>query len=102
MDKRIRSKSSWGDGMNSDFFGLPTRSIRNQHLQLDCLLKGGLRIVRLMLAGSDANLFAEIPDVHWPTPTGEYYLRGGHRLWLGPEFPGRAHSAGRGGKNHEG
>src|SRR3989304_5003862 len=85
MDKRIRSKSSWGDYMNSDFFGLPARSIRNQHLQLDCLLKGGLRIVRLRLAGSDENLLAEIPDVYWPTPTGEYYLRGGHRLWLAPE-----------------
>jgi hypothetical protein len=33
------------------------------------------------------NLFAETPQVHWPTPHGEYYLRGGHRLWTAPEDP---------------
>ncbi len=82
--------------MNSDFFGLPTHSICNQHLQLDCLLEGGLRIVRLKLAGSDENLLAEIPDVHWPTPTGEYYLRGGHRLWLAPESTARSYTADEG------
>jgi hypothetical protein len=25
------------------------------------------------------------PGVHWPTPHGEYYLHGGHRLWAAPE-----------------
>jgi hypothetical protein len=33
----------------------------------------------------EGNLLAETPDVHWPTPHGEYYLRGGHRLWIAPE-----------------
>jgi hypothetical protein len=80
----------------SDFYGLPTRSIRNQHLQLDYLLEGGLRIVRLKLAGTDENLLAEIPDVHWPTPTGEYYLRGGHRLWLAPESTAFSYTANEG------
>ena len=82
--------------MNSEFFGWPTRSICSQHLQVDCLLQGGLRIVRLMLAGSDENLFAEMPDIRWPTPTGEYYLRGGHRLWLAPESMAHSYTADEG------
>jgi len=35
----------------------------------------------------EGNLFAETPDVHWETPHGEFYLRGGHRLWTAPENP---------------
>jgi hypothetical protein len=68
-----------------DFYGLPTRIISNQHLRLEFLAEAGPRIVRLSLAGSDENLLVEVPDIHWPTPYGEYYLRGGHRLWYAPE-----------------
>jgi hypothetical protein len=39
----------------------------------------------LFLGGSTDNLFAETPDIHWPTPWGEYYLRGGHRVAVAPE-----------------
>ena len=35
--------------------------------------------------GVEGNLLAETPDAHWPTPHGEFYLRGGHRLWIAPE-----------------
>lgn len=46
--------------------------------------------MRLILAGSNENLLAETPDVFWPTPDGDYYLRGGHRLWHAPEAPVRS------------
>src|SRR5512137_2380168 len=71
--------------MTIDFHGLPTRSLVNDHLQLDYLAEAGTRLVRLFLAGSTDNLLAEVPDVHWPTPFGEYFLRGGHRVSLAPE-----------------
>lgn len=71
--------------MTTDFHGLPTRSLANDHVQLDYLAEAGPRLVRLFLADSTDNLLAEAPDVHWPTPFGEYYLRGGHRVALAPE-----------------
>lgn len=71
--------------MSDDFYGLPTRSIENDHLRLDYLATAGPRLVRLILAGSTDNLFAETPDAHWPTPWGEYFLRGGHRVVVAPE-----------------
>ena len=71
--------------MTGDFYGLSTRIISNQYLRLEFLAEAGPRIVRLMLAGSDENQLAEVPDVHWSTPYGEYYPRGGHRLWYAPE-----------------
>lgn len=71
--------------MTGDFYGLPTRIIGNQHLRLEFLAEAGPRIVRLMLNGSDDNLLVEVPDLHWPTPYGEYFPRGGHRLCHAPE-----------------
>jgi len=71
--------------MTPDFHGLPTRSLENDHLRVDYLLEAGPRLVRLIPAGSTDNLLAEVPDVHWPTPWGEYHLRGGHRLAIAPE-----------------
>jgi len=71
--------------MTGDYYGLPTRILSNQYLRLEFLAEAGPRIVRLSLANSDENLLAEVPDIHWPTPYGEYYLRGGHRLWHAPE-----------------
>jgi len=71
--------------MTGDYYGLPTRSISSQYLRLEFLAEAGPRIVRLSLADSGQNLLAEVPDIHWSTPYGEYYLRGGHRLWHAPE-----------------
>ena len=62
---------------------LPSKSIENEYLRLEYLTTTGPRIVGLYAKGS--NLFAETPDVHWATPYGEFYLRGGHRLWKAPE-----------------
>ena len=71
--------------MTGDFYGLPTRIISNAYVRLEFLAEAGPRIVRLMLAGSDENQLAEVPDIHWTTPYGDYYMRGGHRLWHAPE-----------------
>jgi hypothetical protein len=74
--------------MSGDYHGLVTRSLGNEHLRLEFLLEAGPRVVRLFLAGNDENQLAELPDEHWATPFGDYYLRGGHRLWRAPErFP---------------
>ena len=64
---------------------LPFASIENKFLRLDYLTTTGPRIVDLYAHGVEGNLLAETPDVHWPTPHGEYYLHGGHRLWTAPE-----------------
>ena len=68
-------------------YPLPFASIENNFLRLDYLTTTGPRIVGLYAVGAQGNLLAETPDVHWPTPHGEYYLRGGHRLWTAPEDP---------------
>jgi hypothetical protein len=68
-----------------DFYGLPTRVLSNDHLSLEFLSEAGPRIVRLKLPGSDQNFLAETPDWKAATPHGDYFLRGGHRLWRAPE-----------------
>lgn len=66
---------------------LPFASIKNEYLRLDYLMEIGPRIVGLYVNGSEDNLLAETPDVHWATPHGEFYLLGGHRLWTAPDDP---------------
>ena len=74
--------------MGNDFYGLPIRTLDNGAIRLDYLAEAGPRIVRLFAAGSDENLFAELPDLQIETPHGPYFIRGGHRLWHSPEaFP---------------
>jgi hypothetical protein len=67
------------------YYGLPTYTLQNNHLQLDVLAEAGPRIVRLFCAGMDENLLAETPQISWPTPYGEFHIWGGHRLWHAPE-----------------
>jgi hypothetical protein len=64
---------------------LPSASIENDFLRLEYLTTTGPRIIGLYANGVNGNLFAETPDVHWTVPHGEFYLRGGHRLWTAPE-----------------
>ena len=64
---------------------LPFTSIENEILRVDYLTTTGPRIIGLHAKGVAGNLLAETPDVHWTTPHGEFYLRGGHRLWTAPE-----------------
>jgi hypothetical protein len=66
---------------------LPFASLGNEFLRLDYLPSIGPRIIGLYAKGRKNNLLAETPDIHWHTPHGEYYLRGGHRLWTAPEDP---------------
>jgi hypothetical protein len=65
----------------------PSASIENDFLRLEYLTTTGPRIIGLYVKGVEGNLFAETPDVHWTVPHGEFYLRGGHRLWKAPEDP---------------
>ena len=64
---------------------LPSASIENDFLRVEYLTTTGPRIIGLYAKGAQGNLFAETPDVHWAVPHGEFYLRGGHRLWKAPE-----------------
>lgn len=64
---------------------LPFASIENDFLRVDYLTSLGPRIIGLHAKGVEGNLFAITPEAHWPTPHGEYYLHGGHRLWTAPE-----------------
>jgi hypothetical protein len=66
-------------------FLLPRASLENEFLRVDYLTTTGPRIIGLYAKGVEGNLLAETPDIHWPTPHGEFHLRGGHRLWTSPE-----------------
>ncbi len=70
----------------SDFYGLPTAVLENEYIHLEYLTTAGPRIVRLSYRGSP-NLLADVHDILWNTPHGEYSLLGGHRLWISPEVP---------------
>ncbi len=63
----------------------PFASIENKFLRLDHLTTTGPRIIGLYARAVEGNFLAETPNVHCPTPHGEYYLHGGHRLWTAPE-----------------
>lgn len=66
---------------------LPFASIENRCLRIDYLTTVGPRMIGLYAKGIKGNILAETPEIHWPTPHGEYYVHGGHRLWTAPENP---------------
>ena len=68
-----------------DTFPLPFASIENDFLRVDYLTTVGPRIIGLYSKQAEMELLAPSPDFHWPTPHGEYYLYGGHRIWKAPE-----------------
>jgi len=69
-----------------DFHGEPAGVLENESLSLEYLLNS-LRIVRLTPTGKP-NLFADLGKESISTPYGDFYFRGGHRLWHAPEaFP---------------
>ncbi|HJS19230.1 MAG TPA: hypothetical protein VJ785_10805, partial [Anaerolineales bacterium] len=70
-----------------DTYAHPFASLENDFLRVDYLTDLGPRIIGLYAKGVEGNLFVVTPDQHWPTPHGEYYLYGGHRLWTAPEDP---------------
>jgi hypothetical protein len=65
----------------------PVASIENEFLRVDYLTTSGPRLIGLYAKKAGVDLLAKTPDAHWPTPHGEYYLYGGHRLWTAPEDP---------------
>ena len=71
--------------MSPSFHGLRTYSLSNGRLYLEYLEEAGPRILHLSLAGTDANLMVEVPDLGMSTPYGKFNLYGGHRLWHAPE-----------------
>jgi hypothetical protein len=73
----------------NNFQGLPTRILKNGLLSLEFLAAAGPRIVRLSAFGKE-NLFADIPSAV-NTPYGDYFFRGGHRLWHAPEVMPRTY-----------
>jgi hypothetical protein len=68
-----------------DTFPLPFASIENDSLRVDYLTTVGPRIIGLYSKQAGVELLVRTPDIHWPTPHGEYYLYGGHRVWKAPE-----------------
>ena len=66
-----------------DFHGESTRVLENQFVRLEYLVKAP-RIVRFAPAGKP-NMFADLGKSPIPTPYGDFYFRGGHRLWHSPE-----------------
>jgi hypothetical protein len=71
--------------MSDDFYGLRTRAVENEHLRVEFLAEAGPRLVRLFRRGSSENWLAEVPQKKVSTPYGDYFFRGGHRLWCAPE-----------------
>lgn len=67
----------------SDFHGEPTRVLENQFIQLEYLVDSA-RIVRFSPKGK-SNLFADLEQTPVKTPYGNFFFRGGHRLWHSPE-----------------
>ncbi len=67
------------------------RTIKNNFLEVEFLTES-LRISGLKLQGK-TNLLADLsnlPPVH--TPSGDFYFRGGHRLWHAPEAMPRTYA----------
>ena len=72
-----------------DFHGEPTHILENQFVQLEYLANSA-RIVRFAPQGK-ANLFADMERTPVKTPYGDFYFRGGHRLWHAPEVMPRTY-----------
>lgn len=66
-----------------DFHGEPSQILENPFLQLE-YLSHAARVVRFSPKGRD-NLFADLGLTPVATPHGNFFFRGGHRLWHAPE-----------------
>jgi hypothetical protein len=73
----------------TQFNDQPTLILENQFVRLETLATAP-RIVRFQPQGK-ANLFAHLPPDPMPTPYGDFFLHGGHRLWHAPEATPRAY-----------
>ncbi|GAB4492150.1 MAG: hypothetical protein OHK0031_15170 [Anaerolineales bacterium] len=62
---------------------LPTHILQNRFVRLE-VMRDAPRILRFSAFGGQ-NLFADLGDFAIPTAYGDFFLRGGHRLWHAPE-----------------
>lgn len=69
-----------------NFHDLPSAIIENDLIRVEYLTTAGPRIIGLSYRGSP-NLLADVNDMVWDTPNGDYSPFGGHRLWIAPESP---------------
>lgn len=67
----------------TDFNGWPAGILENQFVRLEYLTQSP-RIVRFQAQGGK-NLFADLGNEVLETTQGQFYFRGGHRLWHSPE-----------------
>lgn len=61
--------------------------LKNEYFRLEVLEDAGPRILKLIPAGTEQNLFVYLPRTRWSAPAGDYSIIGGHRLWVAPENP---------------
>jgi len=73
----------------NNFNGLPIHILENKFVRVETLTTSA-RIVRLIPAGRP-NLFADLGNEKVATPYGDFYFRGGHRLWHSPEHMPRTY-----------
>lgn len=77
------------------YLGYPNNiRISNGTVELIIPTDYGPRIMRYAFVGSgdQGNVFATIPGVTLKTDLGDWYIRGGHRLWHSPESIPRSYS----------
>ena len=69
-----------------NFLGLDCVELSNRFVKLLVTESVGPRVISFRRQGAE-NLFAEVPDLMLDFPgEGDFYLRGGHRLWYAPEI----------------
>jgi len=78
-----------GEEQMNNNHGEPVRVLENQFVRLE-VLANSPRIMSFSPAGK-ANLFADLERVPVKTPYGDFYFRGGHRLWHSPEVMPRTY-----------
>lgn len=70
-----------------EYLGTTCLHLSNSRISVWLTEEFGLRIIGLALNGHD-NVLAHVPEARIEVDGGEdYLLRGGHRLWYGPELP---------------
>ncbi len=69
--------------LQSEFNGWPTYILENKFVRLE-FMAASPRIVRFNPVGKP-NMFADLGNEFLTTPHGDFYFRGGHRLWHSPE-----------------
>ena len=75
----------------TQFMNMECVELANTAVSLLITKSAGPRIIKLSLPGGE-NLFAELPDVVLDCPgTGDFHIRGGHRLWHAPEKAARTY-----------